>query len=66
MEALLCIGRSQTSKQQLIGESQGEKNMPAYLGEKFLVEEEMCAVLVLVIWVNTIGTTSLFQMTHVF
>lgn len=40
--------------------------MPAYLGEKFLVEEEVCAVLVLVIWINTIRTISLFQMTHVF
>lgn len=40
--------------------------MPAYLGKKFLAEEEVCAVLVLVIWVNTIETISWFQMTHVF
>lgn len=40
--------------------------MPAYLRKKFLAEEEVCAVLVLVIWVNTIETISLFQMTHVF
>lgn len=40
--------------------------MPAYLRKKFLAEEEVCAVLVLVIWVNTPETISFFQMTHVF